>query len=47
MLDGKKVSEQRSRWQALNLGLPVVLLLIFGFGRNQWRKRKYARKQLS
>jgi hypothetical protein len=25
----------------------VVLLLIFGFGRNQWRKRKYARKQLS
>ena len=47
MLDGKKVSEQRSRWQALNLGLPVVLLLIFGFGRNQWRKRKYARKQHS
>lgn len=47
MLDGKKVTEQRSRWQALNLGLPVVLLLLFGFGRNQWRKRKYARKQLS
>lgn len=47
MLDGKKVTEQRSRWQALNLGLPVVLLLIFGFSRNQWRKRKYARKQLS
>jgi ABC-2 type transport system permease protein len=47
MLDGKKVTKERRRWQALNLGLPVLLLLIFGFGRNHWRKRKYARKQLS
>ena len=47
LLDGKKVTQQRSRWQALNLGLPVILLVLFGFSRNQWRKRKYARKQLS
>ncbi|MDP2187498.1 MAG: gliding motility-associated ABC transporter substrate-binding protein GldG [Sphingobacteriaceae bacterium] len=45
MLDGKKVTEQKKRWQALNLGLPVLLLIIFGFGRNQWRKRKYASKK--
>ena len=45
MLDGKKVTEQKSRWQALNLGLPVLLLLVFGFSRNQWRKRKYASKK--
>lgn len=45
MLDGKKVTEQKSRWQALNLGLPVLLLIVFGFSRNQWRKRKYASKK--
>jgi ABC-2 type transport system permease protein len=45
MLDGKKVTEEKGRWQLLNLGLPVLLLVLFGIGRYQWRKRKYARKQ--
>ena len=44
MLDGKKVQENRLRWQLLNLALPVVLLLAFGLIRNQWRKRKYAQR---
>lgn len=44
MLDGKKVQENRLRWQMLNLALPVVLLLAFGLARNQWRKRKYAQR---
>lgn len=45
MLDGKKVTEQRLRWQVINLGVPVLLLVLFGLSRHQWRKRKYARKQ--
>lgn len=45
MLDGKKVQEEGEKWQVLNLALPVVLLLGFGFARHQWRKRKYARKK--
>jgi len=44
MLDGKKVQENRLRWQLLNLALPVLLLLAFGLIRNQWRKRKYAQR---
>lgn len=44
MLDGKKVKENRLRWQLVNLALPVVLLLSFGLARNQWRKRKYAQR---
>lgn len=44
MLDGKKVNDYRLRWQLINLALPVLLLLIFGLFRNQWRKRKYAQR---
>lgn len=45
MLDGKKVAEERSRWQLLNLVLPVLLLVAFGAGRHWWRLKRYARKQ--
>lgn len=44
MLDAKKVQDDRLRWQLINLVLPVVLLLSFGWLRNRWRKRKYGRK---
>ncbi|MGV3539389.1 MAG: gliding motility-associated ABC transporter substrate-binding protein GldG [Rufibacter sp.] len=42
-LDKAKLRDERSKWQALNLGLPLVLLLVFGVVKFWWRKRKYAR----
>lgn len=42
-MDSQKIVEQRTRWQLLNIVVPVVFLLIGG-GLFQWyRKRKYTR----
>src|SRR5258708_1067420 len=41
-LDREKVKNERTYWQVLNIGLPLVLLLAFGMVRGWWRKRKYA-----
>ncbi len=42
-LDIQKTVEQRSKWQTLNLLLPLVLLAIFGILFSFNRKRKYTR----
>ncbi|WP_205503928.1 gliding motility-associated ABC transporter substrate-binding protein GldG [Rufibacter psychrotolerans] len=42
-LDKAKLREERTKWQAINLGLPLVLLLSFGVVKFWLRKRKYAR----
>ncbi len=42
-LDVQKTVEQRTKWQALNLLLPLGLLTIFGIGFIFYRKRKYTR----
>ena len=41
LLDLKKVKEQKSTWQFINIGLPVLLIILFGFIYQQTRKRKY------
>lgn len=41
LLDTKKVSEQKTVWQVINLVVPVILLLLFGFIYQFVRKRKY------
>ncbi|WP_229755272.1 gliding motility-associated ABC transporter substrate-binding protein GldG [Hymenobacter cavernae] len=41
-LDKMKVAEQGRRWQALNIGAPLVLLGLFGLVRAWRRKRRYA-----
>ena len=43
LLDGEAVKEQRFQWQLINIGLPVLLLLLGGVLYQYWRKRKYAR----
>jgi ABC-2 type transport system permease protein len=43
LLDPKKTADQRDFWQILNLALPVLLIFIFGFFYQWWRKRRYAR----
>ncbi len=42
LLDSKKVKAQKSTWQFINIGLPILLVLLFGWIYQQLRKRKYA-----
>ena len=42
LLDSKKVKEQRTTWQFINIALPVLLVILSGFIYQQVRKRKYA-----
>ncbi|MEO7922769.1 MAG: gliding motility-associated ABC transporter substrate-binding protein GldG [Chitinophagaceae bacterium] len=42
LLDTQKVKEQRTTWQFINIGFPILLVLIFGWVYQQLRKRKYA-----
>ncbi|MCH8317717.1 MAG: gliding motility-associated ABC transporter substrate-binding protein GldG [Bacteroidetes bacterium] len=43
-LDKVKIKEERLKWQLINLVVPVVLIVLFGVGRNYFRKRKYKKK---
>ena len=42
LLDRVEVAENRSFWQILNMGLPILLILIFGVINSFIRKKKYA-----
>ena len=42
-LDKVKLKESRSKWQIINLLLPIVLVILFGLFHFWLRKRKYAR----
>jgi ABC-2 type transport system permease protein len=42
LLDSKKINAQKSTWQVINIALPVLLVLLFGWIYQQIRKRKYA-----
>ena len=43
LLDYKKVEEERFKWQLINIGLPILLILFFGLIYQALRKRKYQR----
>jgi gliding-associated putative ABC transporter substrate-binding component GldG len=45
MLDPVKAKEQKGFWQWINVGMPVVILALFGFSYRFWRRRKYASNQ--
>ena len=40
-LDKQKAFKERTFWQLLNVVLPLLILLSFGFVFNYWRKKKY------
>ena len=42
LLDSKKVKKQKTTWQFINIALPILLVLLFGWIYQQVRKRKYA-----
>ncbi|KAB7531725.1 gliding motility-associated ABC transporter substrate-binding protein GldG [Flagellimonas olearia] len=41
LLDVEKIAEQKTRWQLINIGIPVVLTLVLGIFFNYVRKRKF------
>lgn len=45
LLDPKKIESGKNFWQIINIGLPVLLVLLFGFVFQFLRKRKYQAKQ--
>ena len=42
LLDKKKINLQRSKWQSINLILPLVLLLAMAAGQYYFRRKKYS-----
>lgn len=42
MLNTVKAEKEETKWQLLNIGLPVVFLVLFGMAYHWWRKRKYS-----
>lgn len=44
LLDTKKVQAQKARWQVLNLAVPVIVVLLFGFIFQWLRKRRFSVK---
>ncbi|MGB4400844.1 MAG: gliding motility-associated ABC transporter substrate-binding protein GldG [Daejeonella sp.] len=43
LLDKAKISMEKTFWQALNLGLPLIMLIACGIFQHYFRIRKYAR----
>ncbi|MBC7827246.1 MAG: gliding motility-associated ABC transporter substrate-binding protein GldG [Chitinophagaceae bacterium] len=41
LLDPKKVEESKTTWQMINIAIPVILILIFGFIYQTLRRKKY------
>jgi ABC-2 type transport system permease protein len=44
LLDPRRVKEQRTQWQLVNIALPILLLIGFGWAYQQLRRRRYASK---
>ena len=42
VLNTKKVSEQKTMWQLINIALPLLAIMLLGFIYQQVRKRKYS-----
>lgn len=43
LLDRTKTENQRARWQLINVGLPVLLVLVFGIVQSAIRRKRYAK----
>ncbi len=41
LLDPEKVAAEKSQWQLINIAIPVLLVIVFGFIYQALRKRKY------
>ncbi|MFZ1703155.1 MAG: gliding motility-associated ABC transporter substrate-binding protein GldG [Saprospiraceae bacterium] len=43
LLDPVKIKEEKSKWQFINVVLPVLIVGLFGFGYMWWRRNKYGK----
>ncbi|HEX6848387.1 MAG TPA: gliding motility-associated ABC transporter substrate-binding protein GldG [Chitinophagaceae bacterium] len=43
LLDPVKVKDQKTQWQLINIAIPLLLMILFGFIYQQVRKTKYSR----
>ena len=43
LLDPKKVQDERTKWQVVNIIIPVLVIFVFGFIYQFWRRKKYSR----
>ncbi|MEO1012626.1 MAG: gliding motility-associated ABC transporter substrate-binding protein GldG, partial [Bacteroidota bacterium] len=41
LLDNERIAEEKTKWQILNIGLPIGLIFIFGLFLSRWRRRRY------
>jgi gliding-associated putative ABC transporter substrate-binding component GldG len=42
LLDKKKIQEQRTQWQFINIVVPIGIIILFGLGFQYFRKNRYA-----
>jgi ABC-2 type transport system permease protein len=42
-LDKNKIKEERTKWQIINVALPVLVMMLYGIGRAYWRKRRFGK----
>ncbi len=42
LLNEPKAEEEETKWQLINIILPLLLLMLFGIGYNYWRRWRYA-----
>ncbi|MBL7749730.1 MAG: hypothetical protein JNN29_00015, partial [Chitinophagaceae bacterium] len=45
LLDPKKVEAKKGMWQAINVAIPVLLVLAFAFIYQRLRKGKYGKRE--
>lgn len=44
LLDQKRKEEEKTKWQVINIALPIVIIILFAILFNWLRKRKYSKK---
>ena len=42
MLDTVQAQEEKTKWRLINIALPLLLLGLFGWGFQWWRKRRWS-----
>ncbi len=42
LLNKQIVAKERRKWQIFNTAIPIIMILIIGFGIGLWRRRKYS-----
>lgn len=44
LLDAKKVQAEKTKWQLINIALPIVLIILFGLVYQQFRRHRFGGK---